>query len=96
MLKLAGVAAIPLSIFGLYEGLKGDLASENTAATVDPYAAIRGQVATANAHLNSMGQTISSDQFASQIAGATPKFGSLAAPVFNTASSVAGVGAGHF
>jgi hypothetical protein len=79
LLKLAGIAAMPLAAFGLYESIKGvqDAISDED---VDPYKKIRGQVADANAHLNQMGQTISADQFASTIAGATPRFGSLRPP----------------
>ncbi len=96
LLKLAGIAALPLAGFGLYESIKGvqDAISDEN---VDPYAKIRGQVADANAHLNQMSQTIGADQFASTIAGSTPKFGSLAAPTFNTQSlSQLSAGAGHF
>jgi len=95
LLKLAGIAALPLAGFGLYESIKGvqDAISDED---VDPYSKIRGQVATANAHLNEMGQTISADQFASTIAGSAPKFGSLAAPTFNTAALAAGGATGHF
>lgn len=96
LLKLAGIAALPLAGFGLYESIKGvqDAISDED---VDPYKKIRGQVADANAHLNAMSQTIGADQFASTIAGSTPKFGSLAAPTFNTQSlSQLSAGAGHF
>ena len=95
LLRLAGIAALPLAGFGLYESIKGiedNLNDEN----VDPYAKIRTQVAAANTHLNAMSQTISADQFASTVAGAAPKFGSLAAPTFNTAAMTTGGMTGHF
>jgi len=95
LLKLAGIAALPLAGFGLYESIKGvqDAISDED---VDPYKKIRGQVADANAHLNQMSQTIGADQFASTVAGSTPKFGSLAAPTFNTTALASGGATGHF
>tara|TARA_R110001606_G_scaffold161248_1_gene305153 strand:- start:1332 stop:2330 length:999 start_codon:yes stop_codon:yes gene_type:complete len=51
----------------------------------DPYKKIQGQVDAANAQTAQLTANISSDQFASKIGAAAPRYGSLAVPQMNTA-----------
>ena len=76
---LAGVAAIGGLAESLYQEFK-------TGGDSNPYAKIQGQVDAANKQTAQLTANISSDQFASKIGAAAPRYGSLAAPQMDTAS----------
>ena len=84
---LAAIAGIGLGIDGLVE-------STNEAEDTAPYDKANKAIAAANTKMAGMAQQVSADQFAATTGSNVPSFGSLAAPVFSTASAPSSFG--HF
>ena len=71
-----------LGLFGLGETIKSAI---DEAKEGDPYASVRGEIATAQTKLNNLSSNISADDFQSKIGAGFAASGSLAASQFNTA-----------
>lgn len=83
-----------LGIYALVEA--GEHASDaSKEMSEDPYASVRGKIASAEAKMKQMNNTISADQFASKIGAGAAPVGSLAIPAPDTARQMMGVGS-HF
>lgn len=74
-----------LGLFGLGETIKSAI---DEAKEGDPYASVRGEIATAQTKLNNLSSNISADDFQSKIGAGFASSGSLAATQFNTAKQV--------
>lgn len=90
--SIAGVLgdAIPIvgAGLGLYSAISSgmDLAKTIKDENTDPYAGIRGQLASAQSRITGLQSDVSADEFASKIGARQPQFGSLAArPNMDTA-----------
>jgi hypothetical protein len=84
---LAAIAGLGLGIDGLVE-------STDEAQDTAPYDKANKAIDAANTKMAGMAQQVSADQFAATTGSNVPSFGSLAAPVFSTASAPSSFG--HF
>lgn len=84
---------IGTAIAGLAEGIKGAVDVDKEASD-DPYASIRGKIATAEGKIKTLNNTISGDQFSQKIGAGPVKFGSLSVPVPDTSKMMGG--SSHF
>jgi trimeric autotransporter adhesin len=91
---LVPVVGAGLAAYTGYESIK-DMKNTYNSEGDDPYAAVRADLASGAAKVQSMSAQISADQFSSKVGGAAPAFGSLAAPTFSTAQQLSG-STGHF
>jgi hypothetical protein len=89
---LGDVLGPAAAIFGGIEAARG-IAKD--AGDADPYAKVKGMIATATQQQAGMNAEISADSFASMVGAGKPSFGSLAAPTMDS-SMLMGGGMGHF
>jgi len=93
---IAPLVAPVAALVGLGEGIKSLVDfGENESKENEEYKTASAALSTGQNKIDSMSASISSDQFASQVGTNVPKFGSLAAPTFDT-SQMASMGATHF
>ena len=93
---IAPLVAPVAALVGLGEGIKSlvDFGQNQIKENAD-YKTASDELASGQNKIDSMSASISSDQFASQVGTNIPKFGSLAAPTFDT-SQMSSLGATHF
>tara|TARA_R110000782_G_scaffold38273_1_gene89899 strand:+ start:456 stop:1919 length:1464 start_codon:yes stop_codon:yes gene_type:complete len=93
---IAPLVAPVAALVGLGEGIKNLVDfGENEDSENKDYTKAQTAIAGGQDKINAMSANISSDQFASQVGTNIPKFGSLAAPTFDT-SQMGSMGASHF
>ena len=83
---VGGIIGIASAVTGAI-GIADTIKEEDT----DPYAGVKGQIAKYKGQIDTLQSQVSADQFQQKLGTATPSFGSLSAPQFDTAkqSSIA-------
>jgi hypothetical protein len=84
------VVGLGLGAWALGTGIEDEIKNVKDSVT-DPYAAVRGEIASTQGKINNLQATISGDDFASKIGAGMPSFGSLAARPNLDTSQMGGV-----